>query len=93
MEDLSKYPGGDLVAKGLIDLKKGTASEEALLVCIASNNVKALGFDVPALKTEEPSYEIALYTEIENREPDGAHSAYNALVDRVDSFIRCYKKA
>ena len=92
MEDLSRFPGGDLVAKGLADLNKGIVSEEALLVLIASPRLVDLGFIVPELKELKPPYEIALYSAIEERNPDGAHADYNALIRRIVSFAQCYKK-
>lgn len=88
--DLSIYPGGDLVMKGLRDLQLGIASEEALLVSIASSRLEGLGLKVPHLKDAEPSYEISLYSLIEERNPSGAHSAYNALIRRIVSFARAY---
>jgi hypothetical protein len=91
MEDLSAYPGGDLVSKGIADLKAGNRTEEALLVSISSTRLRRLGFDFPSLALASLSPEIALYSAIEARLPRGAYGTYNALIQRVVSFIQCYK--
>src|SRR5579862_5058874 len=84
--DLSHLPGGDLVTKGLADLANHVHSEEALLVLIAEPRLRGLGFEVPAAPEVSLPYEHALFTAIEERDPDGAHAAYNALLGRIVSF-------
>lgn len=91
-QDLSPYPGGDMVAKGLDDLKNGVCSEDALLVLVASPRLIALGFEIPTLDTRG-SPEHALYAEIVSRRPIGAHAAYNALIQKVVSFANSYALA
>lgn len=90
-EDLSAFPGGDIVAKGLADLTEGSCTEEALLVLIAGPRLASLGFTIPVPSNVVPPYEDALYDAIETRLPNGAHSAYNALIARVVSFAQTYK--
>ncbi len=46
MDDLSQYPGGDLVVKGLADLDQHRISEDALLVLLAAPRLRGLGFHV-----------------------------------------------
>lgn len=88
--NLADFPGGDLVAKGLSDLERGIRSEEAMLVLIAKPRLTGLGFSVPeALGAPEP-YEHALYDLLRERNPQGAHSAYNALIRRIVSFAETY---
>jgi len=90
-EDLARYPGGDLVSKGLADLRAGECTEEALLLLIARSRLTALGFEVPVLPDVPVPYEHTLYEAIEKRLPGGAHAAYNALVARIVSFALAYK--
>jgi hypothetical protein len=77
--DLAQFPGGDLVEKGLLDLQRHSYSEEALLVLVARPRLMALGFDVPSPVDVVEPYEHALYSLIEERLPNSAHSPYNAL--------------
>lgn len=90
--DLAEFPGGDLVIKGLGDLESATYSEEALLMLIARPRLLRLGFAVPVpWKVEIPEH--ALYEVVEQRTPNGAHSAYNALIQRIVSFAEAYSLA
>ena len=76
MTDLSRFPGGDLVAKGLADLQSGLISEEALLVLVAKTRLRGLGLHVAEAPQVQPLYEHRLYEAIESRNPEGAHSEY-----------------
>lgn len=89
---LSHFPGGDLVAQGLEDLRIGKPTEDALLVIMASPRLEALGFEVPELLSVSEPYGHALYASIEARMPRGAHAAYNALLDRMLSFVNSYRR-
>ena len=90
--DLSMFPGGDLVSKGLADLGTGVLSEEALLVLVASPRLTGLGFEVPIPADVPQPFEHRLYELIEDRMERGAHSAYNALIRRVVSFAQTYSR-
>lgn len=90
MIDLSRYPGGDLVSKGLADLQRGVHSEEALLLLIAEPRLTSLGLTVGAAPGVDLPYEHVLYSMIEERLPVGAHFAYNALIQRIVSFAQAY---
>lgn len=81
--DLSGLPGGDLVARGLDDLRAGRRTIESLLVQIGGPRLRACGLDVPAA-VESP--ERALYDLLAAEDPDSAHGRYNALVRRLVSF-------
>src|SRR5579885_1696426 len=85
-EDLSPFPGGDLVSQGLKDLEKHVMSEAALLVLIARENLLNLGFEVRLESQSDEPYEHLLYDAIEQRMPKGAHYEYNSLIQRVVSF-------
>ena len=83
--DLTALPGGDLVTRGLEDLRAGRRTVEALLVEIGAPRLRACGLDVP----EGPgSPERALYELLVEENPEGAHGRYNALVRRLVSFER-----
>ena len=79
------YPGEDLVERGLADLARGEESVESLRVSIGASRLRALGFDVPPAFARP---EHRLYERLSRSDPDGAHSAYNALVRRLVSFER-----
>ena len=80
---LDRYPGGDLVAKGLEDLSASRDTIEALLVSIAAPRLRDLGL---AVATPLPDPEHRLYEWLAREDPDSAHSRYNALLRRVTSF-------
>jgi hypothetical protein len=86
----SNLPGHELVSAGLLDLAAGHESEASLLVTMGAPRLRALGFDVPASRTDEPSHR--LYELLTERE-GGAHSRYNALVGRLVSFARAAEHA
>ena len=46
-EALAAYPGGDLVAAGLVDLGRGIETIPALLVSVGAVRLRAAGLDVP----------------------------------------------
>ena len=89
-EDLSIFPGGDLVAKGLQDLDAGIVSTEALLVLSAKSRLEGLGFTVALPRGIPLPYEHALYEQLEQSHPNSAHSEYNALIGRIVSFAQAY---
>jgi len=83
--DLS-LPGADLVAKGIADLEKGEESTEAWLVSIGASRLRDFaGVDV-RIPLANP--EAGLYEALARKDPDSAHSRYNALVRRLVSFER-----
>jgi len=93
-----ELPGADLVARGLADLYAGQASQDALLVSIASPRLRRLGIEVPQLPKRviggvpEP-YEHRLYDVLSNEDRARAHSRYNALLRRMVSYARAAKDA
>lgn len=78
-------PGQDLVDAGLADLRGGIESVASLLVSIGAPRLRRLGLAVP---TPLPDPEHRLYQVLAERDPDAAHSRYNALVRRLVSFER-----
>ena len=84
-------PGHELVSEGLVDLETGRESESALLVAMAAQRLRSLGFEVPAGRVERPSHR--LYELLSAETNRGAHSRYNALVARIVSFARAAERA
>ena len=87
VRDLSALPGADLVLKGLLDLERAEASNEALLVLIGAPKLRSLGVAVP-VRHDATSPEHRLYARLEAEDSRTAHSRYNALVRRLVSFER-----
>lgn len=93
MTDFDNIPGGDLVSKGISDLKSGIISEEALLVLIAAPRLTGLGIVIPEAPEVPQPFEHALFSEIEKRRPNDALIAYNALIQRIVSFANSFRTA
>jgi hypothetical protein len=81
--DFSHLPGGDLVAKGVLDLAGSRETVEALLVSIARPRLRNLGVAIAAPLSDP---EHRLYERLAREDPDSAHSRYNALLRRLTSF-------
>jgi hypothetical protein len=90
-DDLSAFPGGELIREGLDHLAHGIQSEAALLVQIGAPRLRRLGFDVHDLDDGPPEHK--LYELLSASEPDSAHSRYNALIRRLVSFERAVECA
>lgn len=88
--DYSRYPGGDLIERGLIDLKNGLESVDSLLVSVGAPRLRRLGFHI---EQPFPSPEHRLYRLLSEEAPDSAHSRYNALIRRLVSFERALECA
>lgn len=84
-DELTALPGGELVVRGLGDLRRGEHTVAALLVSIGSPRLRSLGLSVP---DPVPEPEDALYALLAESEPDAAHGRYNALVRTLVSFER-----
>lgn len=80
------HPGNDLIATGLADLAARRHSVEALLVARAEARLRDCGTAVPEHAVADPDKQ--LFACLAARDPDGAHSAYNALTRRVISYCR-----
>lgn len=85
-------PGAELVTEGLSDLRGGRDTVPAALARMAAPRLRALGFDVPALASEQPAGH-RLYELLSEDGAATAHSRYNALVARVVSFARAAERA
>jgi hypothetical protein len=58
---------------------------------VAGPRLRELGFEVKDLESVPLPYEHALYEALEARMLRGAHSAYNALIQRIVSFANSYR--
>jgi hypothetical protein len=76
-------PGRDTVARGLADLAEGRLTQDALLVAIASDRLRAAGIDLPAIPDRPKD---RLWELLEREVGRDAHGRYNALVGRLLSF-------
>jgi hypothetical protein len=82
--DLRALPGGELVMRGLEDLRSGDCdSIEALLVQIARPRLQAAGVAVPGAGRDNA--ELALYARLVAEHLDDPYAAYNSLVRRLVS--------
>jgi hypothetical protein len=81
-------PGGDLLAAGLEDLRRGVESVPALLAQIGAPRLRQLAIDVPARHPSGLLPEHRLYELLAREHGDNAHSRYNALIRKLVSFTR-----
>ena len=84
-DGLLSLPGGDVIAAGLDDLRRGDETIAALLVSIGAPRLERIGYTVPAPHREP---ERRLYTLLAQEHAASAHGRYNALVRRLVSFER-----
>lgn len=91
--DLSGFPGGDLVAKGLSDLASEQESAEAFLVALGRDRLRRAGVEVPPGADDIEVPEHRLYELLESQNEASAHGRYNALVRRLVSFERAVEHA
>ena len=84
--EIERFPGVEMVQKGIEDLHRGVVSVPALLVSIGAPRLRRLRLPVP--QEVIPSAEIRLYRHLAQSNPNGAHSQYNALIRRLVSFER-----
>ena len=79
-------PGGDLIEKGLTDLRAGRETIEALLVAIGAPRLRSIGLRLPDNLPNNPEHR--LYKLLAQDDSDSAHSRYNAFVRRLVSYER-----
>ncbi len=90
-EEPGLLPGSDLVRQGVDDLRRGRHTSAALLVAIGARRLRAAGVAVPIETVDDP--EIRLYELLAQKDPDGAHGRYNALLRLLTSFERAAERA
>lgn len=84
-------PGHELVSQGLADFERQEMSEYSLLLLVAGPRLRRLGIKIPEQPLLKP-YEHALYSRIEERLGAGAHSYYNSLLRRIDSYAHALER-
>ena len=83
LEPVDELPGAELVVPGVADLAAGRITANALLVLIGRTRLTALGFRI-ADGPGDPNG--ALYAMLAATHGNDAHSAYNALIERLVKF-------
>ena len=92
-EPYDTLPGGDLIASGLSDLRRGARhTPEALLVAAAGTRLRAAGVPVPA-GAEDANATQALYHALVPTHDNDAHGRYLALLRQLESFARAAEHA
>ena len=81
----NQLPGEELVAQGLADLAQDRETDFSLLVLIAAPRLRRLGIHIPEHPLPQP-YEHRLYSRLDQRLGDAAHSYYNSLIRRIVSY-------
>jgi hypothetical protein len=72
-------------------LSSSRSSDCAFLVLIASPRLSRLGISIPILDWPRP-YEHQLYDRLEERMGNAAHSHYNSLLRRMDSYAHALER-
>jgi hypothetical protein len=88
--DFSRFPGGELVQKGLQDAARGEVTQESLLVSLAAPRLHWLGIEVASLTGVAQPYEHRLYELLEQTSAM-PHADYNALIQLIVSFANSYR--
>lgn len=79
-------PGEEIINQGIADLLEGLETIPALLVSIGAPRLLRLGVAVPPTAIKSPEHR--LYEVLRLKNPDAAHSQYNALIRRLVSYER-----
>jgi len=82
---LKNLPGAEIVLPGLADLEAGRTGVNASAVQAAAPRLRRAGLDAPSAAGGPPAAHL-LYRQLSAELGDGAHSRYNAILDRVASF-------
>ena len=90
-EASGELPGEELVREGLRDLAQQRTTDCAWLVLIAGPRLRRLGIEVPAVDWPLP-YEHKLYDQLAERLGNDAHSHYNSLLRRIDSYAHALER-
>ena len=84
-------PGAELVKQGMADLAAGQITEFSLLLLIAAPRLRRLGLTIKEQHIGQP-YEHELYDRLEQRLGTAAHSHYNSLIRRIDSYAHALER-
>lgn len=87
--NLLKFPGGEIISKGLKDIRhRKFDSIESLAVFTASPRLNEFGFHIDENHFNYPH--LLLYKKLQKKYDDSAHEQYNALMARVAKFCNHY---
>ena len=78
-------PGYEIVDPGVRDLWRGDRTVEALMVTICADRLRAVGVGLPPTLPPDPV--DAVHGLLDRQVGDEAHGRYNALLDRMLSFL------
>ena len=85
IDELKKYPGGEIIVAGLNDINRGIYdSTEALALFIASPRLNEAGFGINENTVVNPN--LLLYKLMCNKYGNEAHYQYNSFMARVAKF-------
>ena len=87
--NLLKYPGGEIISKGLRDIRHGKYNSiESLAVFMASPRLNEFGFHIDENHFIYPH--LLLYKKLQKKYANSAHEQYNAVMKRVAKFCNHY---
>jgi hypothetical protein len=88
LNDLERYPGGELIRQGILDIQAGQLTPCACLIKIGFPVISKAGLISPETKfTSNEEGELTLYRLLREEAGD-AYSRYNALIRQLVSFER-----
>ena len=76
----SELPGGDLLSRGLSDLKEGRKTPEAFLLLIGAPRLRSYGIAIPNLPKPPHPREHELYDMLCLKFGKHAYQRYNSLI-------------
>lgn len=83
---LDGLPGAEIVRPGLADLRDGRDTIEGNAVLMAATRLRLAGLPVP--EGDGAGAGHRLYVLLDESDPVGAYSRYNAIIRRIVSFAR-----
>lgn len=93
---LAYLPGGELLDRGLRDVRRGVRSVPALLVAMAWPRLSALGMldcaAVEAVRVAGEDLEITAYRLLAEDLGNEAHARFNALCAELDSGLSALER-
>ncbi len=86
MAEIARLPAEDRLEEGLLDLRQGRPSVNALWLSAAETRLRSLGIAVPVTDWLPEDREIALYDLLQG-ESDDPYYRYNSLRGELDSLL------
>jgi len=88
VEELTAFPGGEMVARGLTDARVRVDSIDALVVSLAVTRLRAVGLELPDAPRDRDG-ELVLYERL--RGESDSYGRYNALRRELTSFLDAFE--